>query len=431
MLPRAGALRERKRATLSDTALDEAITARRHKPDHWLMVLCAILLAVGLVVIYAISPALSITTGTNGSYFVERQALAVGLSIIAFFVTANIPTERWRKSYKLLIGAGILATLVAIALPVNPNYPAHRWVRLGSLSFESVELVIFSLLIWMAHFLTTKIKRNQITNVRLTAVPMIIAILIIGVVVAFIQSDLGSTAVIIAMMGIMAFVAGLPVKRILIIGCIILLGTTLAIAAFPYRRARLEAFLHPTSNCQGSDYQACQALIAVGSGGFSGLGFGSSVQAYGYLPEADNDSIFAIYAEKFGFVGSIALLAVFGYLFYRINRVATNAPDDFSRLIVVGVLTWISVQTMINIGAMVGLLPLKGITLPFVSYGGTSIIFFAGAIGLVYQVSRYTYFVNRGVRNQFNGRNGSDDDSSHRRGVGRAYHPDLSGRIDG
>lgn len=129
-----------------------------------------------------------------------------------------------------------------------------------------------------------------------------------------------------------------------------------------------------------------------------GLGLGSSVQAYGYLPEAANDSIFAIYAEKFGFVGCMVLLAIFVAFFARLKMVAERLPDDFSRLLTVGVLAWLSVQAIINIGAMIGLLPLKGITLPFISYGGTSVVFIAAAVGLVFQASQYAAFVSPRVR---------------------------------
>jgi cell division protein FtsW len=213
------------------------------------------------------------------------------------------------------------------------------------------------------------------------------------VVIAGIQSDLGSTGVLVAMLASMAYVAGLPLKRIILIGGVILVGLILAISATPYRRDRLQSYLHPEANCEGSGYQACQAFIAVGSGGLIGLGLGSSVQAYGYLPEAANDSIFAIYAEKFGFVGSIILLAVLLGFFSRLKTIAERSSDDFTRLVVVGVLAWLSVQAVINVGAMIGLLPLKGITLPFISYGGTSVVFTAAAVGLAFQASQYTSFV--------------------------------------
>jgi cell division protein FtsW len=162
------------------------------------------------------------------------------------------------------------------------------------------------------------------------------------------------------------------------------------VSSTPYRRERLATFLNPTANCQTTGYQACEALISVGSGGVSGLGLGRSVQAYGYLPEAANDSIFAIYAEKFGFLGVTALLVLLGAFFGRMKRIAERAPDNFSRLIVVGVMTWLGVQTVINIGAMLGLLPLKGITLPLISYGGTSVVFVLAAVGVVFHISKYT-----------------------------------------
>ena len=365
---------------------------RKHRPDYWLLVWCAALLAIGLVVVYAISPALSAAHHVSSNYYVGKQLLAIGLSVVAFIITAQIPLQWWRQAYKpLLIIAG-LATLLALILPVNPAYPAHRWVRLGSFSFQSVELVKFAMMIWLASFLAERLQQGTIKSTQLTLKPILIALAIVGAVVVVVQSDLGSTGVMIAMMATMAFVAGLPLGRVMLIGGVVLIGLILAVSATPYRRARLQSYLHPGSNCQSSGYQACQALIAVGSGGMIGLGLGSSVQAYGYLPEAANDSIFAIYAEKFGFIGSMVLIGVFTAFFSRLKIIAERLGDDFSRLLVVGILSWLSVQTLINIGAMIGLLPLKGITLPFISYGGTSVVFAAAAVGLAFQASQYTSY---------------------------------------
>jgi cell division protein FtsW len=376
----------------SPTRFTSLTLGRKHRPDYWLLILCVTLLAIGLVVVYAISPALSAANHVSNNYYVSKQLLAIGLSAVAFLITAQVPLEWWRRAYKPLLAVAVLATLLALLLPVNPAYPAHRWVRLGGFSFQSVELVKFAVMIWLAGFLAERVRQGSIANTRVTLQPLVLALGIIGVIVAGVQSDLGSTGVMVAMMAIMAFVAGLPLKRIFLIGGIIVIGLVLAISAIPYRRARLEAFLHPAANCQTSGYQACQALIAVGSGGIIGLGLGSSVQAYGYLPEADNDSIFAIYAEKFGFIGSVALLGVFVAFFARMRFIIERSEDDFSRLLSVGVLAWLSTQTLINIGAMIGLLPLKGITLPFISYGGTSVVFAAAAVGLVFQISRYTAY---------------------------------------
>lgn len=373
---------------------------RKHRPDYWLVILCAMLLSIGVIVIYAISPALSISNNVSSNYYVSKQLIAIFLSIIAFIVTARIPLNWWRHAYKPLIVVAVLATLLAMIIPVNPSYPAHRWVRLGSFSFQSVELVKFAVIIWLAGFLAERIRSGVITSTRLTLWPLVMAVLVIGVVVAGIQSDLGSTGVLVAIIATMAFVAGLPFRRILLIGGIIVIGLVLAISVIPYRRARLEAYLHPTANCQTTGYQACQAIIAVGSGGIIGLGLGSSVQAYGYLPEASNDSIFAIYAEKFGFIGSILLLLLFVVFFSRLKTIAERLDDDFSRLLVIGILAWLSTQVFINIGAMIGVLPLKGITLPFISYGGTSVVFASAAIGLAYQASQYTSFAAPRIRTE-------------------------------
>ena len=401
-------------------------SARKHRPDYWLVILCGLLLAIGLVVVYSIGPALGKSSNVSETHFFTRQLLAIGLSFVAFIVMSRFPLDKLHLLRKPLLIAAAAATLLAVILPVNPDYPAHRWVRLGGFSFQSVELLKFAVLIWLAGLLSVRMKEGTIGDFTLTFKPLLIALAIIGFVVAGIQSDLGSAAVMLAMIGIMVFVAGLPLKRVLIIAGIVGVGTILAVVSTPYRRDRLETFLNPSAHCQTTGYQACQALIAVGSGGMIGLGLGSSVQAYGYLPEAANDSIFAVYAEKFGFLGSVIRLIIFGALFSRIAAIAERAKDNFSRLLVVGVLAWLSVQSVINIGAMIGLLPLKGITLPFISYGGTSVVFVAAAIGIVYQVSRYGSPTVPRMGNS-NERKGHEN-SRHGRRFRGAYHPDLSGR---
>lgn len=385
MRPRQSRFQSRRPAPSATVQL-----GRRHRPDYWLLIWCAALLSIGLVVVYAISPALGASHDINSGYFVTKQLIAIALSLVALAITAHVPLEWWRKAYKPLLAVAVVATLLALILPVDPNYPAHRWVRIGSFSFQSVELVKFVMLLWLAGFLAKSVQAGTITSTQLTLKPLLVVLAAIGVIIVGVQSDLGSAGVMIAMMGTMAFVAGLPMGRILLIVGIVGMGLILAVSATPYRRERLQAFLHPEANCETSGYQACQSLISVGSGGAIGLGLGAGVQAYGYQPEAANDSIFAIYAEKFGFIGSVILLGIFVALFSRLKYIAERLPDDFSRLLVIGVLAWFSTQMLINIGGMIGLLPLKGITLPFVSYGGTSVVFAAAAIGLVFQASRYT-----------------------------------------
>lgn len=399
---------------------------RRHRPDYWLVILCLAMLAIGLIVVYSISPALSKSDGVSATHYVNKQLLAILLSAIAFVATARVPLEKWRLLYKpLLVAAGVV-TLITLLMPVNPAYPAHRWISFGSFSFQSVEFVKFAILIWLAGMLSERIRLGRITDTTATLKPLAYAVIGLGVVVAGIQSDLGSMGVLVAMMGTMAFVAGMPVKRLLMIAGIIAVGVLIAVSSTPYRRERLATFLHPERDCQSAGYQACQALIAVGSGGVAGLGLGRSVQAYGYLPEAANDSIFAIYAEKFGFLGVSVLLALLVAFYGRLKSIAERAPDDFSRLLVVGILAWLAVQTSINIGAMIGLLPLKGITLPLISSGGTSVIFVAAAVGLAFQVSYYTSFA--APRMSQTNRGNPYDDSRDGRRIRGAYHPNPGSR---
>jgi len=189
----------------------------------------------------------------------------------------------------------------------------------------------------------------------------------------------------------------------------------------------LTTFLHPEQNCQTTGYQECQALISVGSGGVLGLGLGYSVQAYGYLPEASNDSIFAIMAEKFGFIGTVSILVIYGFFVARLKRIAERVPDQFQRLLVIGVMTWLSIQMIINVGAMTGLLPLKGITLPLISQGGTSLIFLAAALGIVFQISRYTSYSVIESNIEVDEPNISND-SFNGRGVRRPHNPSLVAR---
>lgn len=398
-------------------------TQRRHRPDYLLLVISTIMLVMGLIVVFSISPALGAQKNVGENYFVNKQIIAVLLGIGAFILASNIPPKAWRKlEMPLLIAAGIAS--VAVRIFGERVNGAYRWIQIGGFSFQAAELIKFALIVWLAGFLSDRIRNGNLGNYQDTLKPLLIALVVIGGVVGVLQSDLGSAAVMVAIMGAMAYVAGLPMKKILTVGGIVAVGVLLLISTSGYRRSRLATFLNPARDCQGAGYQSCQALITVGSGGIIGLGVGRSVQAYGYLPEAANDSIFAIYGEKFGFIGCTILLALFIALFTRLKNIIEQSPDDYSRLLVVGILAWLSTQTFINIGAMLGLLPLKGITLPFISYGGTSLIFVTGAIGLAFSVSRYTTY---GVITP--GKEGKDNDSpTRRRGDRGPYHTSVSRR---
>ncbi|HSX44596.1 MAG TPA: putative peptidoglycan glycosyltransferase FtsW [Candidatus Saccharimonadales bacterium] len=397
-------------------------SGRRHRPDYMLVMLCSILMVIGLVVIYAISPALSIQKQVSENYFVSKQLIAIVLGLVVFVATANLPISYWRQlKNPLIIAAGVAA--VAVRLFGERVNGAYRWIQIGGLSFQAVELIKFTLMIWLAMFLADRLRDGTINSNQDVFRKLLAVLIILGIVVGILQSDLGSLGVIVAMMASICFVAGLPLKRVFIIGGIIAIGVVMLISTSTYRRDRLLTYLHPQRDCQGAGYQACQAVISVGSGGLFGKGLGRGVQGFGYVPEAANDSIFAIYSEKFGFIGVVALLCIFMVLFTRLKNIMERTTDNFSQFIVAGVLAWLSIQTVINIGAMIGLLPLKGITLPFISYGGTSIIFITAAVGIVFNISRYTDLSPNLIAER-----GSYDNSGQRRRVRRPHHAYLSRR---
>lgn len=415
----------RRPALLRERSSEKVQKTRRHRADFVLVICAMILLAVGLVVIYSISPGLAASRGVSDNYYVSKQLVAIALGAITFAVAAYVPVAWWRKTLYPLVGLAVISSIAVMLVPLDEFYGAHRWLRIGGLSLQVAEVIKFALLIGIADFLARQRLAGKLTNTNATLKPLLIIVLLVSFIVAKLQSDLGSAGVMIAMAVVMMWMIGLPLKKLALIGTIVIGIAIIAIGSSSYRRERLLTFTHPQADCQTVGYQSCQALIAVGSGGLLGLGLGSSVQAYGYLPEASNDSIFAIMAEKFGFVGVVLIIGLYGLLISRLKRIIERTADPFNQLVVVGVLAWISTQCIINIGAMIGLLPLKGITLPFVSYGGTSLIFLTAALGLVFSISRYTsYSVNKDMSvNETTNNNRSDG-----RRLGGAYNPNIVSR---
>lgn len=380
---------------------------------------------LGLVVVYSISPALAASQHISQNYFITKQIIDVFLGVAAFAAAAYLPLRAWRPLVKPLIIVTALGCLVVLVMPLNAEYPAHRWIRLGSFSFQIAELIKLTLVLWLAAFLGRRSREGNLTDPNQALKPLLVLLILMGAVVAKLQSDLGSAGVMVAIIAAVAFVAGVPLKRIAMFGGLVAILLVLAIATSSYRRERLSTYLHPGSDCQAASYQICQALISVGSGGVLGQGLGYGTQAYGYLPEPSNDSIFAIIAEKFGFLGTTGLVVIFGLLFSRLKRIAERSVEQFDKLVVVGVLAWLSTQMAINVGAMLGVLPLKGITLPLISQGGTSLVFLTAALGLVFQISRYTTYSDKwpGKNNETQANN-----SINRRRLRRAYNPPVVAR---
>lgn len=384
--------------------IDTESETRAHKPDYVLLLLSAALLSIGLVIVYSISPGIASYRNVSETYIINKQFLSIVMGIIGFVVAASLPLKFWKSMSKPLVVISFISATIVFLFGEEIN-GAQRWVTLSGISFQVAELFKLSLAIYLGIYLGT--NKNRFSNSKGGLSSMLqdqtlkklgIIILLIGIIVAGLESDLGSAAVMIAMIGGAAFLSGLSVKKLIPGVLVVLILVSLAVAISPYRRDRLKTFLNPTADCQKEGYQACQALITVGSGGIFGTGLSKGVQAYGYLPEAANDSIFAIISEKLGFFGASLIIAIYGIFFVRLKKIIDRAPDSFSSLYVSLIFIWLSTQAMINIGAMIGLLPLKGITLPFISYGGTSLLFIMIAIGIVFRISRHTKLSGRSRR---------------------------------
>lgn len=374
---------------------------RRHRPDYPMIIFVGILLLLGLTVLYAISPARTQIINDAGAsldqaHFMQRQLLYLAVGVGAFIFAANVPLRFWQKySGKLLIVALVSCVLLAVlgfaqAPVVQCSLGACRWFDFGFINFQPAELVKFSMLLYIAGFIANRKRQDKLNDVHETLIPLGI---IVGVAILFIigfQKDMGTGLALLGIISTMLFVAGVNKKTgFALLGSMVAVGT-LFIAIAPHRIARIATFLDSSTDSGGAAYHITQAKIALGTGGFFGLGLGKNVQSFGYLPEAPNDSIFAIMGESFGFVGLLVILIILVSLLLRILSIMDRIEDIHLRLIVAGVFGWLVTHSMLNIGAMVGVVPLTGITLPLLSFGGTSLLFIMLALGLVFHISRYT-----------------------------------------
>ena len=381
---------------------------RAHHPDYVIALVITILLAIGLVMLYSVSPILSqkMSGGAGRNYYFVNQLLYVGLGVVAWIVATAIPYQLWRKYAPMLLGLSILA-LIALLVPglSASALGATRWLKVGPFQVQPAEILKLSLILYLAAWFER--RTDDLKSFWDGVVPFAIMVSAACFVIAVLQRDMG-TMMVLALTAIgMFFAAGLRWTHLGVVAGAGLASGVALIAAFPHRVSRLATFLNPTKDAMGSGYHINQALIAVGSGGFFGVGLGHSIQVYGYLPEAANDSIFAIIAEEFGFIGSLAVVALFGFLIYRGFQVARTAPDMFGRLVATGISLWLLFQAAINIGAMLSLLPLTGIPLPFISYGGTSLVISLFGSGILLNISKFTTreegYADRGQRGRLGG----------------------------
>jgi len=364
---------------------------RVHHPDYVIALVVTILLAVGLVMMYSISPVLShkLVGSADRNYYFLNQIKYIAFGVVIWIGATAVPYPIWRKYAPWVLGAAILG-LVALLVPglSYSKYGATRWLNLGLFSVQPAEIMKVALILYLAAWFEK--RSTELKSFIDGVIPFMIMVGAASFVIVIFQRDMGTMAVLAAATLGMFFAAGIKWTHLAIVMATGLGLGWAAIVAFPHRLDRLATFLDPTKDATGSGYHISQALIAIGSGGILGLGLGRSIQVYGYLPEAANDSIFAIIAEEFGMIGSILIIGLFGLLVYRGLKVARGAPDMFSRLVATGISLWMMFQAVINIGAMLSLIPLTGIPLPFISYGGTSLIISLFGIGVLLNISKYT-----------------------------------------
>ena len=361
-----------------------------HAPDYVLIGTLALIILFGLMMLSSASSVQAFQKFGDSYYFFKNQLLR-GLipGLIAFYFASRIDYRTWKKyAFGLLIASVVMLILVFIpGLGVSYG-KAQSWLKIGPLGFQPTEIVKLTFLIYLATWLEKRGERG-LKDPQYGLLPFLFAIGLISFLILA-QPDLGTLMIVIAISLIIYFMAGAPGKYILWIFIGGLVIAFIAIQVAPYRLDRFTAFFNQEADPQGIGYHISQAKLAIGSGGFLGLGIGKSRQKFNYLPEVYGDSIFAVIAEEMGFLFSIILIGLFLTLTIRGLKIGRASPDNFGRLLAVGIISWFTLQTFINIGAMAGLLPLTGIPLPFISYGGTALTVSLFAAGILVNISKQT-----------------------------------------
>ena len=359
----------------------------RVKVDKPFLIITTILVVAGFFIFSSASLGLLAKQSSNySSVAFSQTVLGLFLGTVAMVVAARLDYKIWKSwAFYILIGALILNILVLIPSIGFEHGGARRWLRLGGVSFQPVELLKFAFIIYFAAWIGG--VKDKVKTFQWGFLPLVALLGIIGVLL-LLQPDTDNYMVI-AVTGMGMFIAaGGRWRHVLIMIIAGIMGIGFLAFTRPYVMQRIQTFLNPTADSLGASYQIQQSLIAIGSGGLFGTGFGQSVQKFTYLPEPVGDSIFAVAGEEFGFVGSVLLISLFVLFAVRGLKIAANVPDVFGRLVVCGIVIMIISQAFVNIGAMLGVLPLSGITLPFVSHGGTSLFISLFEIGVMLSISK-------------------------------------------
>ena len=357
------------------------------RATSWLLITLVVALnTVGLVMVLSASSVQALRTEGSSWYFFNRQVLWTGLGVGALMVAARVDYRFWRRWAVPLM----VVSLVLLVLVVTPGVGievagSSRWLGFGSVRMQPSELAKFAVLVFAADLLAR--RADKMGNNRLTLRPVLTGFGAIAVLL-LLQPDLGTTLVTGAMVFAVLFVAGVPVGT-MAAGVSTAAVLTLALArSKAYRWRRMTAFLDPFADAGNTGYQAAQGLVALEAGGWTGVGLGESRAKWGFLPAAHTDFIFAIIGEELGFVGAMTVIALFAGLAAVGVRIAVTAPDRFGTLLAAGITTWVSMQAFVNLGAVVGLVPITGVPLPLVSAGGSSLIIGMAALGILLNISR-------------------------------------------
>ena len=361
---------------------------KEKKIDKFFLIVVLILIFVGAGMF--VSASLGILNRSQSTFYsvlVSQLVLGMGFGLIGMYFALKVDYKIWRKYSFLMFITAILLTAAVFIPHVGWGYQgAQRWIRIGSFSFQPVEILKFSFIIYFAAWLSW--AKNRVQDFKFGILPLFIMLGVIAAVL-FRQPDTKSF-ILMSVTGIgMLFISGVPMRYIFGIGAVgvVVLG---ALVFFnPYLQARVSTFINPSQDSRGSSYQIQQSMIALGSGGVLGRGYGQSIQKFGYLPEPQGDSIFAVMGEELGFVGTISIIFLYLLFAWRGLRIANNSPDLFSRLLVSGIVILITAQSFMHIASVVGVIPLTGVPLVFVSHGGTSLMIDIMAIGIVLQISKF------------------------------------------
>ncbi len=361
---------------------------REKKIDKFFLTIVLILVVLGTAMF--VSASLGVLAKNKTVFYsvlFNQLVLGLGLGLTGMYFALKINYKFWRKyAFYLFLGSIFLTAAVFIPHLGWSHGGATRWLAIGPVSFQPVEFLKFGFIIYFAAWLSW--AKNRIDDFRFGVLPFGIMLAIIAFVL-FQQPDTKSF-ILITLTGMsMLFISGLPMKYIFGVG----LGSVVVLGALvfttPYLQDRVKTFLDPANDPKGASYQIQQSMIAIGSGGMFGRGFGQSIQKFSYLPEPQGDSIFAVIGEELGLVGSVATIFLYLLFLMRGLRISNNAPDMFSGLLVAGIVILITLQSFLHIASVTGVFPLTGVPLVFMSHGGTALMIYLVAIGLVLQVSRY------------------------------------------